>query len=224
MYEATSIGKISSMFYFSPFDVSDLKKNFSDLFTNNNQDNDHWLSMALGNIDSQRMNIISKAEKDEMSLYAEKVRQLFGNPANFEKSWFQAAVKAGFCYYQLLNGNYSSALAAIQRNLQFDYNRLSQVLIALDTMGCKWGRVGWFRGVEQRIANGVPMYLVDLCRIPNIGKVRAKKLYDAGVKTAEAVAGCKSEALRKLLNMKADAIEQIIEEAKKVDFLNDLLG
>ena len=31
-YQCTGIGKVASMFYFSPFDVSDLKKNFDQLF------------------------------------------------------------------------------------------------------------------------------------------------------------------------------------------------
>lgn len=210
-YKATTVGMISSLFYFSPFDVSDLKKNFTKLFDDGLQDNDYWLSMSLGNTDSQRMNIVSKAEKDEMSMYTEKVRQLLGSTY-----YNDAAVKAGFCYYQLLNGNNTSVLAAHMRNLQFDYNRLSQVLIALDTMGCKWGRMGWFRGVEQRIANGVPMYLVDLCRIPNIGKVRAKKLYDAGVKTAEQFADMDPAAVKKMLNVKADLVTEMLSEAQKL--------
>jgi replicative superfamily II helicase len=111
-YSATTVGQVASMFYFSPFDVSDLKKNFNDLFANKNQDNDYWLSMALGNIDGQRMNIVSKAEKDEMSMYHTKVRELLGT-----RFYNDAAVKAGFCYFQLLNGNNSGVLSAMQRNL-----------------------------------------------------------------------------------------------------------
>ncbi len=213
-YKVTPVGMISSMFYYSPFDVNDLRKNFNDLFGNNHQDDDYWLSLALGNIDTNRMNIVTNAERDEMATYVNKIRQL--NPAGFGYKWFDAAMKAGFCYYNLLNGFNSNVLSAVQRNLQFDYNRLSQVLIALDSMGCKWSRSGWLHALEQRISSGVPMYLVDLCRIPNVGKVRAKKLYEAGIKTAEEFADLDPAEAKKLLNIKDEILTEMMSEAQKL--------
>lgn len=213
-WEATTVGMVSSMFYFSPFDVADLKKNFTELFAGKHENNDYWLSMAIGNVDGQRMNIVSKAEKDEMSMYATKVRELLGT-----RFYNDASMKAGFCYFQLLNGNNSGVLSGMQRNLQFDYNRLSQVLTALDSMGCKWNRAGWFRGIEQRIANGVPMYLVDLCRVANIGKTRAKRLYDNDIKTVGELALLDPEKAKKLLNMKADAVSAVLAEAVQLDLI-----
>jgi hypothetical protein len=138
------------------------------------------------------------------------------NPAGFGYKWFDAAMKAGFCYYNLLNGFNSNVLSAVQRNLQFDYNRLSQVLIALDSMGCKWSRSGWLHALEQRISSGVPMYLVDLCRIPNVGKVRAKKLYEAGIKTAEEFADLDPAEAKKLLNIKDEILTEMMSEAQKL--------
>jgi replicative superfamily II helicase len=214
-WSVLTVGMVASMFYFSPFDASDLKKNFHHLFDKNNQDNDFWLSMALGDLDSHRLNIVSKVEKEEMSMYATKIRQMM--PGRYNDAFGERALKAGFCYYQLLNGNNSSALAATQRNLQFDYNRLSQVLIALDSMGCKWGRIAWFKNIEQRIANGVPMYLVDLCRVSNIGKVRGKRLYEAGIKTAEDFANMNPEQAKKLLgNVKIEVIKEMLAEASSL--------
>lgn len=210
-WKTTAVGMIASMFYFSPFDVSDLRRNFFDLFANNRQDDDYWLSMALGNLDSQRMNIVSKAEKEEMSMYQNKVRALLGT-----KYYNDAAVKAGFCYYNLLNGFNSNVVAAMMRNLQFDYMRLSQVLQALDSMSGKWGRSNWFRMLEERIKNGCPAHLVDLCRIPNIGKVRAKKLYDGGIKTVEDFADLDVDKLRKMLNLKPELVHDMLMAAKKL--------
>lgn len=205
------VGQVASMFYFSPFDVSDLRKNFQEMFDANRQDDDYWLSFALGNIDSQRMNIVSKAEKEEMSMYFTKLRQMLGLRY---QPWMDPGIKAAFCYFQLLNGNNSSILAATQRNLQFDYERVSQVLIALDSMGCKWGKIKWLKGIEQRIASGVPMYLVDLCRISNIGKVRGKKLYEAGIKTVEDFSNLSIEQAKKLLmNVKTETVQQMLNEA-----------
>lgn len=206
---ARPIGKISSMFYFSPFDVSDLYFNFKALFEDNKENDDYSVSLAIANLDGQRMNIVSRAEKDEMSLYASKVRALFPG-----KIFNDAVLKAGFCYFNCLNGTNTQACASIQRNLQFDFNRLSQVLQALDSLAGNWGKLGYFKNLEGRILNGVPSHLVSLCQIPNIGKVRANKLFNAGIKTAEDLSDIAPETLKKLLNMKKEAIEAIIQNAR----------
>jgi len=208
------IGKVSSMFYFSPFDVSDLYFNFKNLFQDNKEDDDYFVSTALGNIDGQRMNIVSRIEKEEMSLYAAKVRTLM--PGKF---FNDASLKASFCYFNLLNGVNSQACATTQRNLQFDFNRLSQVLQSLDTFGGNWQRESYFKILEGRITNGVPVHLVDLCRLANIGKARATKLYEAGFKTVESVADMDFENFKKIVNstgksMKVDAAKEVFESAK----------
>lgn len=214
-YKITPVGMISSMFYFSPFDVNDLKKNFDDLFATGKQDDDYLLSLAIANTDTNRMNIVTNAERQEMDSYVAKIRQLAPAQWRSEK-WFEAAMKAGFCYYNLLNGFNSNILSATQRNYQFDYPRLGQVLSALDTMASKWGRAGWLRGLEARISSGVPMYLIDLCRIPNVGKVRAKKLYEAGIKTAEEFADMDKAEAKKLLNIKQELLTEMFAEAEKL--------
>ena len=211
VWKVTSVGMISSMFYFSPFDVADLKNNFWHLFNKNNQDNDYFLAMALANTDTNKMNIVSRAEKDEMSLFANRIRTLMG--ATY--THIDPVLKAGYCYFNLLNGNNSAALAATQRNLQFDYPRVSQVILALDTMAGKWGQLDFLKNLEERIRNGVPSHLVNLCSIPNVGKARAKKLYDAGIRTVDDFANVPADNLRKLLNLKEDIVKQMLTEAMK---------
>jgi len=208
-WNARTIGKVSSMFYMSPFDVSDLYFNFKSLFNSGKENDDHIISLALGNIDSQRCNIVNKAEKDEMSLYANQARLKFTG-----KFLADGVIKAGYCYYSLLNGTNSQALASFQRNLQFDFNRLSQILMALDSMGGSWNRSGWLKTLEGRIAYGVPVHLINLCRIDNIGKVRANKLYDAGIKNAKDIANTDPEKLGKIINMKGEAVKKIIQQAQ----------
>jgi len=208
------IGKVSSMFYFSPFDVSDLYFNFKNLFEDKKEDNDYFIATALGNIDGQRMNIVSRIEKEEMSMFATKVRALM--PGKF---FNDASLKASFCYFNLLNGVNAQACAATQRNLQFDFNRLSQVLQALDSFGGNWQRDGFFKMLEGRIVNGVPGHLVDLCRLANIGKTRATKLYNAGYKTVESIADMDFNKFKEIVNMKADAAKEIMDSAKKFALL-----
>ena len=205
---ARPIGKISSMFYFSPFDVSDLYFNFKNLFENGWEDDDYRLSIALGNVDSQKMNIVSRVEKEEISMYASKVRLL----SNF---LLDGSIKAGFCYYGLLNGTNAQACAAIQRNVQFDFARVSQVLQALDGFS-QWQQSGFFKTLEARIASGVPAHLLDICRLPNIGKVRATKLYNAGFKTVEEIADADPAQIKKLLNFKQDNMDALMNNAKTI--------
>jgi replicative superfamily II helicase len=207
--KCNAVGKISSLFYYSPFDVSDLRSNFNVMFENGNENNDFWLATALGNTDTNRCGIVSKAEREEMEGYARLVRSIFGEKSN------EAAIKAGFIYYQLLNGYSSQSMAGLERNFQFDFPRVIQVLGAIDNMSTKWSKKDYFKKVRLRVAYGVGEDLIYLCQIPNIGKVRAKKLHAAGLQTVEDVA-TNPEKVKKSLNMKQEVIDKIVEEAAKL--------
>lgn len=213
IWKTRTVGKVASMFYISPFDVSDLYFNFDGIFKGNCEDDDYKVALALGNIDSLRMNIVNKLEKEEMSLFANQIRIKAGG-----KVLLDGAVKAAYCYYNLLNGINSQACASFQRNLQQDFNRIAQVLNALDSIGNLWKRKNWFKNLEGRIAYGVPAHLLDLCQLENIGRVRATKLYDAGIKNLHSVVDCDKDKLMKLLNMKSDAVDAILNQAKVLLF------
>jgi replicative superfamily II helicase len=208
--KCSSIGVISSMFYYSPFDVSDLRKNFDKMFSLEGENNDLILSMALGNIDTSRMGICSKSEKDEMVVYAGKmgtIQRVFG--VNFA----DPEIKAGFCYYSLLHGRTPPVLAGQIRNFQFDFPRMLAVLNALDSMSCKWGRRKWFNELEMRVKYGVKSEIIPLCRITDIGKIRGEKLYAAGFRTPEDVYRDPLKVQR-ILNMKKTSIDKICDNAK----------
>ena len=209
VWKARTVGKVSSMFYMSPFDVSDLYFNFKQLFESGKENDDQMISLAIANIDSQRMNIVNKQEKEEISLFANQLRLKFAG-----KYLADGATKAAFCYFSMMNGTNTQALASFQRNLQTDYNRMSQVLIALDSMSGTWGKINWLKTLEARITYGVPVHLLDLCKIENIGRVRANKLFDAGIKSAKDIAKLDSAKLGKIINMKPDAAQKIIDQAQ----------
>jgi helicase len=210
-WKCRAIGKVSSMFYFSPFDVSNLFYNFKNLFERNKEDDDYSVAMSLADIDSQRIGIVSRIEKQEMEGFANKVRNMFPG-----KNYVDSVLKIGFCYHNLLNGKTPQACASIQRNLQFDFNRFSQVLQSLDSLGGKWDQEGYFKILEGRITNGVPAHLVNLCRLPSIGKTRANNLYNAGFKTVEAVANMNFEKFKSIANMSTDSAKKIMEDAKNL--------
>jgi len=205
-FEVTSIGKVSSMLYYSPFDVADLRRNFKFLFQNNLQNNDMALSLALGNVDSIRMGFVTRAEKDEMEDFASKVQKFGGD-------YLDSSVKGAYAYYCLLNGFTLGPFNAMARGLQMDFERLSTVLNMLDSMAAKWNKRDFFNGVSLRVAYGVKPELIDLCKVPNIGKVRAERLYAAGVrKPADMLKN--PQLVKRLLNMKDEKVVEILKSIK----------
>jgi len=209
IYHCSSIGVVASLFYYSPFDVADLKRGFNALFHNNNQDNDFWLSLYLGNTDTHRKGIVSKAEREAMGQYHAWVNKMVGGKIE------EPIAKAGYAYFNLLNGRSSKPFIAMERNLKLDFPRVSQVLQAIDTMSAKWDKKDYFRKLSARIMYGVEDNLIDLCKVPNVGKVRAELLYKGGIKTPKDIAANPQKTIE-LLNMKKESAEKIVKEAKKL--------
>lgn len=209
---ARVIGKVSTLFYFSPFDVSDLFFNIKFLFDNGKQDDDYYISVALGNLDSCRSNpIVSKLEKEEMSSY--KVR-ILSNKTN--KFITDGSCKHGFCYFNILKGKHNLAFSALQRNLQNDFTRLAQVLYSLNSFAKDYASKSWIQNIEERIRYGVPSHLVSLCKVANVGKSRATKLYEKGIKTSKELSNYDRNLLKGILNLKLEAVDKIIEDAKRL--------
>ncbi len=205
-FQTTAIGKISSYFYYSPFDVSDLRKNFNKLFESNS-DNDYALAMALADTDTFRMGIASKAEQEEMAVFARRVDRI----GNFK----DPAIKVGCAYYNMLNGLTSPILGALMRSLRVDYARLNEVLIAIDGMASQWGKKDFFKKLQLRLTYGVQGDLVTLCQIPKVGKVRATQLWDAGIRSIKDVVD-NLDKVKSILNVKEELFNEIINGAKNV--------
>jgi helicase len=177
-YTVTSVGKIASWFYYSPFDVADLKRNFTDLFDGNYQEDDYRLSLALANVDTQRDGIVSRADRDVMLDYARKV-QSFMLP--------EAVVKTGFAYHQMMQGRVPPVMAGFVRGLQHDFPRMNQVIQTIDGF-TKWNKKDWLRQLYYRVLYGVKGPMAVLCEIPDVGRVRCTKLWNAGLKSIQEVA------------------------------------
>jgi len=210
--EVTGIGKVASMFYYSPFDVADLKRNFDVVFKHGLHNNDLILSYALGNVDTIRMGICNKKEREEMSNYAAKLRMMLGDNLP------ETAVKGGYVHWCLLTGSETGSFAAMARNVQMDFPRTRTVLEALDSMSAKWERADFFDELESRVSYGVEPHLIPLVKIPGIGAVRATKLYNAGIKSIRDFVD-RATDLPKILNMKADRIKDFVADAEKVMLL-----
>jgi helicase len=206
-YVVTSIGRVASMFYYSPFDVADLRKNFNIVFEHGLENADVAVSMALGATDTLKSGFVSKAEQKEMGSFESKVQQYFGNG-----TFIAPAIKGGYAYFSLMNGLHGGVFSAICRNLQFDFPRTISVIRAIDSMATKWDRQEFFNALEIRVSYGVKDDLVDFCRLPDVGKVRAEKLYAAGFRKLKDITDRPDHAQR-VLNMKDERIKKIIDAA-----------
>ena len=213
---ASSVGKISSIFYYSPFDVADLRRNFYFLFLHNKHDDDMHVALALAKTDTHRSVIVNNAEKQELRMFDQKLQRDLG--ADY-KYITEGIKKTAFCYQNLMNGRNSGALSGFQRGLQMDFERMEQILVAMDSMSGKWGKETFMRNLAKRIRHGVPSHLVDLCQLPNVGKVRAKKLYDMGHKGVEDIVALGHEKVKSILNLKEDLVRDIIKEALRISSL-----
>ncbi len=201
-YETTTIGKVSALFYYNPFDLSNLSSNFTKLFKMEKFD-DIELSLTLANTSSNLIGSLSKQDKLDMQAFLTKVEdKKLAYPDN--------VLKIGYLYNKILNGRYEVRHASLYKTLQNDLQRLTEVLRVVDTMSKKWNRGEFFKVLAKRAVYGVPAKLVGLIEIKGIGKVRAEKLYNNGIKSKEdilknidvaaAVAGMSKDTLFKSIN------------------------
>lgn len=209
-YEVTPVGIVSSMFYYSPFDVSDYRHNFSKLFERGRQDDDMWLSLALANVDSNRFGIVNRQEKDEIASFGKKLREMCGEDLP------DSIVKSALCYHNILNGRENPVLSAHQSMMRHDSERIVEVVSMLDSMSGKWQKQKFLRNLKVRLMYGVRTELIQLCTLPNVGRVRAEKLWKSGLKSIEQIAGCAPQRLALILGVREDVAIKYVQSAQQV--------
>ena len=221
-YDVTTVGTVSSMFYYSPFDVSDLNRNFTRVFDREKESNDHWLAMALGFIDSNKKNIASNAEREEVEKFVKGLNETNCEDVLAGSRGFlgpngegYGVVKMGACYYNLLRGYNSTALNTTMRGLQLDSERLCEVLSAMDQMTGKWDQRDFFKRLYLRLLYGVDEKMVPLCKLKGIGKIKAKRLWDANLRDLESI-GSNVLGVIKALNCSKNVAEEICKNAKEI--------
>ena len=212
-YKCSSIGTIASMFYFSPFDVSALKRNFNFLFNHGKQDDDFAVSMALGNTDSFMWSIANRYEKEQMDAYKRKIEKMYG-----EGKFMTGAIKMGFAHYLMLKGKKNvPAFQGVMAGLHVDLERTMQVVNAIDGMASKWDKAPWLKTLKLRLQYGVGADLVELCQIPNIGTVRANKLKKAGIRTLSDFLSYDEKDIMKFTGCGKKLATEALEGAKLIE-------
>jgi replicative superfamily II helicase len=212
LYQCTAIGKIASMFYYSPFDVSDLCRNFKFLFDEKCEGDDFAISIALGNIDTYRWVICNKWEKEVIVQYQSKIEKMYG-----KGKFTDGAIKIGCVYFNMLKGKKDVPhIGPLTGMLLGDLDRTMQVLAAIDGMFCKWDRLQWFRNLGMRLKYGVESDLVELCQIPNVGAARAKKLKAKKVKTVSDFLSLNAITLANIMKCGLKVAEEALEGARLI--------
>ena len=216
-YKCTAIGKVASMFYYSPFDVADLRRNFKHVFDQKLEDNDYALAMAMGNVDTNKWAIANRHEKEEMGTFQGKVERLFG-----KDTFLLGAIKYGFAYFNMLKGKRVEAFAALQGSLLVDLERTMQVVNAIDNMSCKWDKQKWFKTFKMRLQYGVEADLIELVQIPNVGHVRANRLKDKKIKTLGDFLNYDASSLSKIMKCSTKLAEEALEGARMIEIQDSI--
>ena len=153
--------------------------NFFRLFNDNIEINATSLSWALGNINSYNTGYIPQPAQVEAVKYQNKLQLLgltSGNTAHICAS-----------FYHLLNGtdDFPLGLLLHKRQAQGDFDRMSIALKMVDALYGRWNREDLWEQLKLQIKYSVKEHLLELVQLPQIGKVRAERLYKAGIKTKQ---------------------------------------
>ena len=218
LYQTSAIGRIASMFYYSPFDVSDLRRNFHFLFEEKRDHDDVAISMALGNIDTHRWGIVNRWEREAIAQYQGKVEKMYG-----KGKFTDSTIKIGCVYHNMLKGKHDMpTLNALTATLLVDLDRTMQVLNSIDSMSSKWDRQGWFRTLGLRVKYGVGVDLVELCQIPNVGAARAKRLKDKRIKTVGDFTAYSAKDLATIMKCSLKLAEEALAGAKNIELKDSI--
>ena len=212
-YRCTSIGTVASMFYYSPLDVADLRRNFHHLFKDGKELDDFCSSVSLANVDSHRWDIVNKDERGEMDAFKIKLERIYGHD-----KFTAGVVKIAYAYYNMLAGRTKLPnFQALQAGLMGDMDRTMQILFSLDKMSGKWDKESWFKTFQLRLRYGVPADLAEIVQIPNVGAVRANRLKVAKIRTIDDFLCHDADALAKIMKCGKKMAEDALAGARDIE-------
>ena len=75
--------------------------------------------------------------------------------------------------------------------------------------------------LSMRVSNGVKEELTDLVRVKGVGRVRARALYETGIKSVEDLASVDPARIANLRGFGLKVAHEVVKEAKKLAFIKD---
>jgi len=217
-YTVTKLGQVASLFYFPPFDTSDLKRHFTTVFRTNCEASEAHLAVALADIDSHICggNFVSRAELEEIEKIEKRMPKDAWETFLNQREAPKTVRRAACCYYLILKGQSNGILINTIQGMRADSDRLVEVLKAVDNLSARWSRQPYFDRLRLKLRHGCAWYLIDLCEIPNIGPKRAHDLWIANLKTPEVIAS-NPQLVQNALKCSEKMRDKIVESAKTVN-------
>ncbi len=167
------LGEVCSWFYFNPFDVYSLYRNFGTIVSKDLLDNDLALAWALTNVPSKALGYIPKP----MATTAEKYKSSLSRLSLSIATQIPSTIAV---HKMMKKQSVPPDYFSYSRAFNNDAERLFEVLKAIDARSGRWGIGKDWKVLELRATKGIPKHLAGLHAIEGIGTKRADKLYEAG--------------------------------------------
>jgi len=199
--KATKIGEIAAELYFHPGDVQAWKENFDKLFEMGLENDNASIAWALG------------------TRTHTKCRGDFGD-RRYIMGEFKSALPLGLdvqpgttiqvvLWWCAMGGPPAGRLRSQMLELRGDIGRIKRALSRIDKEVAHWNRESFFNDLETMVRKGIPITLVELCKLPGISKGKADFLYNNGAKDAEGVAEIRTSIEDEIDEPFAKALKEI---------------
>ena len=189
--KATALGIIASQFYYAPFDVAGFNRNINTLTDKDLTDAD-W-AYVLSNVNSHSKQWMSESDADMFDNDIGKIAKYKLLTESVQKTWY--------AFYKILQGQTDTFLTGMQTQLQQDGERTCAVISAIDSF-YKYGLGDDLKALSLRLKYAVPTHLVAIVQIEGIGKVRAEKLYDEGIRTYDDFLGAETSRIAQTIGIR----------------------
>lgn len=187
----TNLGKIASWMYFSPFDIYNWYTNMYTLCESKRKD-DAIFAWMWGSIRSHDMGYIPADCKDMVGDFQEELSK---SEHNFPLRGGGAACAGLWMHIQGKEKDIPPSARPIVRGLIFDVERHMQAISLIDSMYGRWEKALGWKMLCTRIKYGCDWDCAKLCLLDGIGKVKAGKLIEAGIKSIQDMHEKEDEAL-----------------------------
>jgi replicative superfamily II helicase len=185
-YECTSTGRVAAWFYHSPFDIAAWRENFTGVFRNGENPDDFDLAWATVATDTtiNRGYPPTKEFAEIGAVYQDMC-------ADRGYTFHPHAVQKAAIVHQYLSG---ADLEESSQSRIYEFKRdVPRLVGTLKTLGEMSGLYkpsdAFWDTFEIRLSSGVSREMLPLVEMDGVGRVRAKKLFEAGIRSYEDVAG-----------------------------------
>lgn len=177
----TELGTLSSELYFRPEVMVAWRVNFGTIFGRGIENSDIAVAWALSDVPEPGIPLATSAQRLAAGDYRDQIEGhgLFADHPSLGR---------GLVWWGALGGPRIKGLKHIGADLKRDFGRVKMALLGLDRLS-GWEMEGFFEDLAVQVAYGVSGGLVELCKLPGVGKTQARCLYNLGVRSKRDLPG-----------------------------------